>query len=152
MYSTMSECKIWITAVCSHFSDLLLLMSVFAHSKESVIVSVFSHWSLNYPEAFESWVSFLICLLALTGFFLRAPLFYQRTWRVKNWHVPSDQVLLKGNSSDFTHQSLFICVGECRCMCQESSVKLFVAPEGVVWNLQNCRTWCHLAQGCFSCN
>lgn len=39
---------------------------------------------------------------------------------------------LKGNSTGFTHQSLFIGLGEYYCLCEKSCIKSFVAPKGAV--------------------
>ena len=44
---------------------------------------------------------------------------------------------LKGNSAGFTHQSLFIGLGECCCKCGEKVVFGFAAPQGAVQSLIN---------------
>ena len=44
---------------------------------------------------------------------------------------------LKGSSTYFTHPSVVTGLGKC-CICEESSIKPFVAPEKAVRNLVSC--------------
>ncbi len=52
--------------------------------------------------------------------------------------------VLKGNSTDFVHQSLITGVGEFYYICERSCMKPFVAPEGAVWSLMHCQHWLRL--------
>lgn len=66
------------------------------------------------------------------------------TGRVNVGNVQGEhaRALLKGNSADIPHQSLFTGPGEYFCVCEKSCIKPSVALEGGARNLTNRLEWC----------
>ena len=51
---------------------------------------------------------------------------------------PTAVYILKGNSANCTHWSVFTAFSESYCICEQRSIESFVVPEEVACNLINC--------------